>query len=305
MFYGDMFYPSDKNMLTTRKLAVLCMLATLVLSSQAFAQEATRITFLHSEASSWSDSRETEGFIVRWNVTTTTVVSFPVGVEAFDNGTMDPSGTDKVCFKLSTPQNQGEVNITVSGYVNVTAKGIIPITGYTEFQNTTSIPVTTPLGEWNISYPIPVPIPVGALVIVVTVEPTLYINASVTANVALTGPAIAFTPPLTWKTDGAIENVTVIPVNAEKGDEIVVSAENFTYNWNASLTVELLLQGIHLITSPTYWFETPSLQADGDVAVSFNIQVIPELTATVLMITFTLITSVVLLAKRKDQIKIK
>jgi hypothetical protein len=164
----------------------------------------------------------------------------------------------------------------VQGFVNITAKGIIPLTGYTEFQNTTSIPVTTPLGEWNISYPIPVPIPVGALIIVVTVEPTLYINASLTANVALTGPAIAFTPPLTWKTDGAIENVTVIPVNAEKGDEIVVSAENFTYNWNASLTVELKLEGIHLITSPPYWFETPSLQADGEATVSFNIQVIPE-----------------------------
>jgi hypothetical protein len=123
--------------------------------------------------------------------------------------------------------------------------------------------------------------------------------------VALTGPAIAFTPSLTWKTDGAIENVTVIPVDAELGDEIVVSAENFTYNWNASLTVELKLEGIHLITSPPYWFKTPSLQADGDVAVSFNIQVIPEFTVAVLMITFTLITSAVLLAKRKDHIKIK
>jgi hypothetical protein len=94
--------------------------------------------------------------------------------------------------------------------------------------------------------------------------------------VALTGPAIAFTPPLTWKTDGAIENVTVIPVDAELGDEIVVSAHNFAYNWNASLTVELKLEGIHLITSPPYWFETPSLQADGEATVSFNIQVIPE-----------------------------
>lgn len=292
-------------MLTTRKLAVVCMLATLILSAQAFAQEPTRITFLHSEGSSWSDSRETEGYIIEWNLTTTTTVSFPVDVDAYNNGTINPPSTDQVCFKLSTPEYEGEVNITVSGYVNVTAKGIIPLTEYTEFQNTTSIPVTTPLGEWEISYPIPVPVPVGALVIVVTVEPTLYINASMTANVALTGPAIAFTPPLTWKTDGAIENVTVIPVDAEKGDEIVVSAENFTYSWNASLTVELLLQGIHLITSPPYWFETPSLQADGDVAVSFNIQVIPEFTVAVLMITFTLITSAVLLAKRKDHIKIK
>jgi len=275
MFYGACSSPVTK-MSTTRKLAVLCVLATLILSAQAFALEPTRITFQHSEASSWSDSRETEGYIVNWNLTTTTIVTFPVDIEAYDNGTVDPSSTDQVHFKLSTPEYEGTVNITVSGYVNVTAKGIIPITGYTEFQNTTSIPATTPLGEWEISYPIPVPIPVGALIIVVTAIPTLYINASVTANVALTGPAIAFTPPLTWKTDGAIENVTVIPVNAEKGDEIVVSAENFTYNWNASLTVELLLQGIHLITSPTYWFETPSLQADREATVSFNIQVIPE-----------------------------
>ena len=251
-------------------------LIILLFTASAFAAGTTRITFSHVEATSWGDTRETEGYIVEWNMTTTTAVSFPVDVDAYNNGTIDPSSTDQVCFKLSTPEYEGTVNITVSGYVNVTTKGIIPITGYTNFENTTSLPVTTPLGEWEISYPIPVPVPVGALIIVVTVEPTLYINASVTADAALTGPAIIFTPPLTWKTDGAIENVTVIPVNAEKGDEIVVSAENFTYNWNASLTVELLLQGIHLITSPPYWFETPSLQADGEATVSFNIQVIPE-----------------------------
>jgi hypothetical protein len=245
-------------------------------TASAFAADTTRITFSHVEATSWSDTRETEGYIVEWNMTTAVAVSFPVDVDAYNNGTINPPSTDQVCFKLSTPEYEGTVNITVSGYVNVTAKGIIPITGYTEFQNTTSIPATTPLGEWEISYPIPVPVPVGAFIIVVTAIPTLYINASVTANVALTGPAIAFTPPLTWKTDGAIENVTVIPVDAELGDEIVVSAENFTYNWNASLTVELKLEGMHLITSPAYWFETPSLQADGEATVSFNIQVIPE-----------------------------
>ena len=280
-------------------------LIILLFTASAFAADTTRITFSHVEATSWGDTRETEGYIVEWNMTTAATVSFPVDVNAYNNGTINPPSTDQVCFKLSTPEYEGTVNITVSGHINITTKGIIPITGYTEFQNTTSIPVTTPLGEWNISYPLPVPVPVGVIFITVTVVPTFYVNASVAANVALTGPAIAFTPPLTWKTDGAIENVTVIPVNAEKGDEIVVSAENFTYNWNASLTVELLLQGIHLITSPAYWFETPSLEADESVTVSFNIQVIPEFTVAVLMITFTLITSAVLLTKRKDHIKIK
>jgi len=185
-----------------------------------------------------------------------------------------------------------------SGYVNTTAKGIIPISGYTEFQNTTSIPVTTPLGEWNISFPIPVSIGVG-ISITVTVIPTLYVNASVSADVALTGPAIAFTPPLTWKTDGAIENVTVIPVNAEKGDEIVVSTENFTYNWNASLTVELKLERMHLITSPAYWFKTPSLQADGEAAVSFNIQVIPEFPSVVAVAVLSLAEAGLLLYFKK------
>jgi hypothetical protein len=250
-------------------------LIILLFTASAFAAGTTRITFSHVEATSWGDTRETEGYIIEWNMTTATTVSFPVDVDAYNNGTIDPSGTDQVCFKLSTPEYEGEVNITVSGHINITTKGIIPITGYTEFQNTTSIPASTPLGEWNISYPIPVSIGVGVS-ITVTVIPTFYVNASVSADVALTGPAIAFTPLLTWETDGAIENVTVQPVSAERGDEIVVSAHNFTYNWNASLTVELKLGGIHLITSPPYWFETPSLQADGDVAVSFNIQVIPE-----------------------------
>jgi len=262
-------------MSTTRKLAVLCVLATLILSRQAFAAGTTRITFSHVEATSWGDTRETEGYIVEWNMTTAATVSFPVDVDAYNNGTIDPSSTDQVCFKLSTPEYEGTVNITVSGHINITTKGIIPITGYTEFQNTTSIPASTPLGEWNISYPIPVSIGIGVS-ITVTVIPTFYVNASVAANVALTGPATASSQPLTWKTDGAIENVTVIPVDAELGDEIVVSAHNFTYNWNASLTVELKLEGIHLITSPPYWFKTPSLQADGEATVSFNITVIPE-----------------------------
>ncbi|MCJ7631408.1 hypothetical protein MUP77_03260 [Candidatus Bathyarchaeota archaeon] len=250
-------------------------LIILLFTASAFAAGTTRITFSHVEATSWGDTRETEGYIVEWNMTTTTTVSFPVDVDAYNNGTINPPSTDQVCFKLSTPEYEGTVNITVSGHINITTKGIIPITGYTEFQNTTSIPASTPLGEWNISYPIPVSIGVGVS-ITVTVIPTFYVNASVTANVALTGPAIAFTPLLTWETDGAIENVTVIPVDAELGDEIVVSAHNFTYSWNASLTVELKLEGIHLITSPPYWFETPSLQADGEATVSFNIQVIPE-----------------------------
>jgi hypothetical protein len=250
-------------------------LIILLFTASAFAAGTTRITFSHVEATSWGDTRETEGYIVEWNMTTTTTVSFPVDVDAYNNGTIDPSSTDQVCFKLSAPEYEGTVNITVSGHINITTKGIIPITGYTEFQNTTSIPASTPLGEWNISYPIPVSIGVGVS-ITVTVIPTFYVNASVTANVALTGPAIAFTPPLTWKTDGAIENVTVIPVDAELGDEIVVSAHNFTYNWNASLTVELKLEGMHLITSPPYWFVTPSLQADGEATVSFSITVIPE-----------------------------
>lgn len=226
-------------------------LIILLFTASAFAAGTTRITFSHVEATSWGDTRETEGYIVEWNMTTTTTVSFPVDVDAYNNGTIDPSSTGHVCFKLSTPEYEGTVNITVSGHINTTTKGIIPITGYTEFQNTTSIPASTPLGEWNVSYPLPVPVPVGVIFITVTVVPTFYVNASVAANVTLTGPAIAFTPPLTWKTDGAIENVTVIPVDAELGDEIVVSAHNFTYNWNASLTVELKLEGIHLITKST------------------------------------------------------
>jgi hypothetical protein len=172
-----------------------------------------------------------------------------------------------------------------------------------EFQNTTSIPASTPLGEWNVSYPLPVPVPVGVIFITVTVVPTFYVNASVAANVTLTGPAIAFTPPLTWKTDGAIENVTVQPVNAKRGDEIVVSAHNFTYNWNASLTVELKLEGIHLIISPAYWFETPSLQADGDVAVSFNIQVIPEFPHVAAVAMLCLAEAALLLHFKKEGTK--
>lgn len=274
-------------------------LITLLLISSAYAGDTTRITFLHSEGSSWSDTRETEGYIVEWNVTTATVVSFPVDVEAYNNGSILPSGTDQVCFKLQTPEGEGVVNITVSGYLNVTIKGIIPITGYTEFQNTTLISATTPLGEWETSYPLPVPVPVGALVIIVTVTPTLYVNASVQADVSLTGPAIAFTPSLTWETNNHVENVTVTSVSAEKGDEITVSTENFSYEWNASLTTDLSLEGTHLVTSPTYWFKTPSLETDESVTVSFDITVIPEFSTAALIFSLLAVSTIAVFTKRK------
>jgi len=239
---------------------------------------------LHSESSSWSDTRETEGYIVEWNLTTAATVSFPVDLEAYNNGTLDPDSIDEVCFRLSTPENQGIVNFTVSGYLNVTAKGVIPITGYVDFENTTSWPVTTPLGEWNISYPVPVPVPVGAFIIIVTVEPTFYVNASVAAGASVEGPATISATRLDWKTNGAVENVTVqSSTEAQNGQEIMVSAEYFSYDWNASLTVELSLEGIHLITSAPYWFKTPSLQADEEVTVSFSITVIPEFPRSILI----------------------
>jgi len=201
------------------------MLATLILSAQAFIQETARITFLHSEGSSWSDWRETEGYVVEWNLTTAATVSFPVDVEAYNNGTIDLEGEDEVCFRLQTPENEGLVNITVSGYLNVTAKGIIPVSGYVDFENTTSWPVTTPLGEWETSYALPVPVPVGPLVIIVIVTPTLYVNASVAANATVEGPATISATKLSWNLDGDVENVTVqSSTEAQNGQEITVSA---------------------------------------------------------------------------------
>jgi hypothetical protein len=285
-------------MSTTRKLTVLIASAMLILSAQAFSQEPTRITFLHTEESSWGNTRETEGYITKWNITTLTTVFLPVDVEAYNNGTIDIEGEDEVCFLLQTPENQGLVNITVSGYLNVTAKGVIPLSGYTDFHNTTSWPVTTPLGEWNISYPIPVPVPIGAFVIVVTVKPTLFMNASVTANTSVEGPATISPAKLSWKTDGAVENVSV-QCSAQAGDDITVVAKDFTYDWNASVTVDLSLEGIHLITSPPYWFETPSLQADGEAAVSFNITVIPEFPRLVLIGVLCLAEAALLLYFKK------
>ena len=79
----------------------------------------------------------------------------------------------------------------------------------------------------------------------------------------------------------------------------MVSTENFTYNWNASLTVELKLEGIHLITSPPYWFETPSLQADGEAAVSFSIQVIPEFPSVAAVAVLCLAEAALLLHFKK------
>jgi len=282
------------------KILLMSILVASILTSLTFAQEATRITFLHTEESSWGNTRETEGYVTEWNISTAATVSFPVDVEAYNNGTIDLEGEDEVCFRLQTPENEGLVNITVSGYLNVTAKGIIPVSGYVDFENTTSWPVTTPLGEWEISYALPVPVPLGPLIIIVTVEPTLYVNASVTADATIQGPATISPTKLSWNLDGDVENVTVqSSTEAQNGKEITVSAENFAYEWNASLTAELSLEGTHLIRSPTYWFETPSLQADEEATISFSIEVIPEFTRVFLVAALCLAEAGLLLYFKK------
>jgi len=275
-------------------------LIMMIFVSPVFAQGTTRVAFSHEESFSWGDSRTSGEFTVDWNLTITGNVTFPVDFNVYNNETIDPASDDEVNYKLLTPENEGEVVITIMGSINVTEEGIIPVSGHKEVENTTSLAVTTPLGEWEMSFPIPIPVPVGPFIVTVTIVPTLYINASIVANATVQGPATISETELTWETNGHIETITVHSSSAaQNGDEIALTVKDISYNWDASITVELKLEGIHLITSPPYQFETRSLPADGSPTIPFNIQVIPEFTSLALIITLILATSAVLIAKRK------
>ena len=284
----------------TVKILSVVGLIMLIFVFPVFAQETTRVTFSHEESFSWGDSRTSGEFNVNWNLTITGNVTFPVDFNVYNNETIDPASDDEVNYKLLTPENEGKVIITTIGSINVTKEGIIPVSGYREVENTTSLPVTTPLGEWEMSFPIPIPVPVGPITVIVTIIPTLYINASIVANATVQGPATISKTEFIWETNGHVETITVHSSSeAQNGDEIVLTVKDISYNWDASITVELKLEGIHLITSPPYQFETRSLPSDGDITVPFNIQVIPEFTTVALIMTFILATLTVSVIKRK------
>jgi len=289
-------------MLKAKSVFVVGLMA-LLFASPVFAQGTTRVTFSHEESFSWGDSRTSGEFTVDWNLTITGNVSFPVDFNVYNNETIDPASDDEVNYKLVTPENEGEIAITTIGNINVTIENIITYTGHAEVENTTSLAITTPLGGWEMSFPIPIPIPVGPFIVTVTIVPTLYINASIVANATVQGPATISKTELTWETNGYVETITVhSSTEAQNGDEIALTVKDISYNWDASITVELKLEGIHLITSPPYQFETHSLPADGDETVPFNIQVIPEFTSPLVLVTVLLFTTVMLLvSKRKLQ----
>jgi len=279
------------------KLSVIGLIM-MFLVFPVFAQGTTRVTFSHEESFSWGNTRTSGRYTVNWNLTITGSMSFPVDFNVYNNEAIEPASDDEINYKLITPENEGEITITTIGYINVTIENLVTYTGQVE--NTTSLSVTTPLGEWETSIQIPIPVPVGPFIVTVTIVPTLYINASITANATVQGPATISKTELLWETNGHVETVTVHSSSeAQNGDEIAVTVKDISYDWNASITVGLKLEGEHLITSPPYQFETRSLPADGNPAIPFNIQVIPEFTSLALIITFILITSAVFIAKRK------
>ena len=275
-------------------------LILLMCVSPALAQTTTRVTFSHEESFSWSNSEPTYGFTVEWNLSIIGNVSFTVDFDVYNNGTIDPASDDEVYNKLLTPEGEGNINITVIGDINVTKVGVVPVSGHKEVEKSTSLAVTTPMGEWQKNVSIPIPVPVGPIIVTVTIIPTLYINSSISANATVQGLATISETELLWTMNGEVEITTVhSSSDAQIGDEIVLTVKDISYDWNASITVELKLEGMHLITSPPYQFETQSLPADDEVTVPFHINVVPEFTTVALIATLTIATSAVLIAKRK------
>lgn len=293
------------------------MLITLVLASPTLAQTPTRITFSHTDQPySWLSSTTTNIlYDIQWGITTTVSEFLPVDLTVSNNGTINPASSDEVSYRIAAPENEGQINVTVQGYFNFTSKVLSYnyqsgtwryASYYTSFENTTTVQVTTFLGHASI----PTSFDLGALLrpigitIGITIVVTFNIDANVSATCAVQGPALASKTNLLWKADGDVDNATVDSSStAQGGDQINVTAKDFHYNSDATLTVEIQSQGTRLAISQPYQIQAGSFPSDQQVTASYPIQVIPEFTPIGLIIGVAMASAVALALIKKHKVK--
>lgn len=294
---------AKKGSATALFILVLALVvsAPFEIAHATFAEETHRINFRDKETFTYADSRRGGNIKVEWVLDIDISVNLPVDIAVSGYKIMEPSSKNEVQYKLLTPKDEGEIEVTATGIISVTGD---TYTGQAEAENTTSLSVTTPFGEWEVSFPIPIPVQVGSFVIV-TIVPTLYINASMKANAIIQGSVIVsdaeqiaeqlWTRKLSWNSN---EEVEVVTINALKEDELEVTATDFRYWWSALTSVAIELEGTTL-ASKTFPAKCYRLLAEGNPKITFSIEVVPEFISTTL-IAVLILTSLVALAIKKS-----
>jgi len=271
----------------------------------------TRVSFSHQETFPWSDARNVVKnpytYDVEWDLTITGTVTFPVDIDAYNDGTMDPDTDNNVNYKLTTPEKEGEVTFTVIGSIDITYHGTIKDRhAYKDVEKTIPLPVTTPLDEKEIplgEIPIgPIEIPPAPPVYII-LKPTLHLNSSIVANASVEGPATISPSNLEWLSDGDVEIITVHSSSgAQKDDSIILTIKDVNYSWDSYIVVGLYFSltpsdGIHVADSPDLRYQTHNILSDENVTVPFNIPEFPTIIA--LVIVFTSVTAILTFAKRR------
>jgi len=299
--------------LTRIALVVFLLISFLITATVgvAYCTDPTRVTFSHSKTSSWADNRASEGYDIEWDLSITGEVTFPVDLSVNNTNTIYPNDSDEVSCEVTTPENEGSIIITVTGSIDVTTEvRRVTRTGHKEVYETKTFPITTPLGEREIPLGeilIPVAIPTTPPIPVnIILKPTLHLSSSIVASASVEGPATISQNNLEWISDGYLEIITVYSSSeAQEGDIITLTIKDINYNWDSWIIVGVYLEvpsiipEKHVVDSPQLNYQTRNIASDGNVAVPFNIPVIPEFSPISISLIFIAITLVVTLIKKK------
>jgi len=233
-------------------------------------------------------------------------VTFPVDLSVYNTNTIDPNASDEVSCKVTTPENEGTITITVTGSIDLAKKGLLPRIGH-EVDETRSISVTTPIDEINISLP-PISIEISSVPpVYIILKPTFYLNSSIVASASVEGPATISQNNLEWFSDEAIEIITVYSSSeAQQDDSITLTIKDINYNWDSWIIVGVYLEvppfpEKHVVDSPQLIYQTNDITSDGNVAVPFNITVIPEFPSWIILPLIMIAVLAVIVLKKTMQ----
>lgn len=279
-----------------------------------YSTDSTRVTFSHQETRPWRGNRGSDigtvEYTVDWDLSITGKVTFPVDISVYNSNQIDPNASDEVNCKVTAPENEGSVTVTVVGSIDVTREGLVPITGHKDVSETLSKSTTTPIDEKEIplgEIPIgPIEIPPAPPVYVI-LKPTLNLSSSIIASASVEGPATVSPSNLEWLSDGDIEIIIVYSSSeAQKDDSINLTIRDVNYSWDSWIIVELYFSltpsdGKYITESQPLRYQTHNILSDGDVEVPFNITVIPEFPPALILPIFIAVTLAVIMVKKRDK----
>jgi hypothetical protein len=276
------------------------VLITLIFVFPVFAQGTTKISFSYTK--SFFEVGENTKLLhdVAWNLTLTFDFTLPVDMATETNATeVEPNDYAAVNATATAPENEAYCKITVTGTLNISGP---QVNRHLEVENYTEKYFTTPIGEKTINFS-PIAISDNSTLYAFILEPSITAYTTVHAETSTEGPCAVISGASPWWSSDGETATTIIHVSseAEEGNTAKLNLIDFTYYLGASIYVTAKLR---ILTEEaeleTWLFTIPgeTVPASDTVTVSLSWNVIPEFTVTVLMITFILVTSAVLIAKK-------